>query len=236
MWIKLDSNLLEWRWFTYPYTLTVWLYLLLKANYKDTQRGNETIHRGEVFVSQEKIAEDTGLTRKQVRTALGHLQETGEIRANRKIGKAVVISIPKYNEYQGEGPIEGQRRANKGPDLQNRQNIQNLSPPYNPPKSKPYSVPTIEDVREYERISSKGKNPDQFYAHYSRAEWKANDKPVYDWRRLYDTWEAPPEEKKVQREPVEYEFVDEDGYKYKFDGTKHTLIGRPGKRNRGGKQ
>ena len=225
MWIKIDSNLLDWRWFSQPNTLAVWVYLLLKANYKDRAIGAYTIHRGEVFVSQEQIAQDTGLTRKQVRTALDHLLETGEIRANRKIGKAVVISIPKYNDYQGEGPIKGQKRANKGPDLQKGQNIENLSPPYNPP-TKPYSVPTLDEVREYERTSSKGKDPDSFFRHYSGLDWNAGGHRIYDWRKLYDRWEAPEPIKRASGERVST-FTDADGFTYTLIDGDYKITKRP---------
>lgn len=225
MWIKLDQSLLEWRWFKNPTVLTVWMYLLLKANYKDGKIGTETIKRGEVFITQERMAEDLGLTRKQVRTALDHLKETGEIRAKRKIGKSVVISIPKYNQYQGEGPIKGQKRANEGPHLQKEQSIENLSPPYNPPK--PYHIPTLEEVREYERISSKGKDPDSFFKHYSDLNWNARGQRIYDWQKLYDRWESPepiPEHPKVQRIST---FTDDDGYTYTIIDGKYTVTGRP---------
>lgn len=225
MWIKLDQSLLEWRWFKNPTVLTVWMYLLLKANYKDAKIGTETIKRGEVFITQEKMADDLGLTRKQLRTALDHLKETGEIRAKRKIGKSVVISIPKYTEYQGEGPIKGQKRANKGPNEQKKENKEILSPPIVPPKGKPYHVPTLEEVREYERTFSKGKDPDSFYRHYSGLDWNAGGHRIYDWQKLYDRWEEPePTPPKVQRVST---FTDDDGYTYTIIDGKYTVTGRP---------
>ena len=110
-WIKLNRNITEWRWVRSPITLAVWVHLLVRANYKDVQIGKDTVYRGEVYLAQEILANEIGITRKQLRTALQHLQETGEIRAKRKIGKVVVISIPNYDAYQSEGPRKGHERA-----------------------------------------------------------------------------------------------------------------------------
>ena len=110
-WIKLNRNITEWRWFRNPITLAVWVHLLVRANYKDVQIGHDTVQRGEVYLTQDMLATEIGITRKQLRTALEHLSETGEIRATKKIGKVVVISIPNYDAYQSEGPRKGHERA-----------------------------------------------------------------------------------------------------------------------------
>lgn len=98
-WIKIDRNLLKWRWFSDAPTLVVWIYLLLQANYEDRDFRTITIHRGELVRSQAQIAADTGLSIQNVRTALSHLKETGELTVNQQ-GRIVVISIPNYDRYQ----------------------------------------------------------------------------------------------------------------------------------------
>lgn len=99
-WIKIDRNLLKWRWFTDHSTCIVWLYLLLQANYEPRGFKNIDIRRGELVATLERISDETGLTKSQVRTALKHLETTGEI-ARTSHGKIVVISIPNYDRYQG---------------------------------------------------------------------------------------------------------------------------------------
>ena len=72
-WIKIDRNLLKWRWFTDTPTCIVWIYLLLQANYEDRDFLNITIRRGELVASLKRISEDTGLSERKIRTALTHL-------------------------------------------------------------------------------------------------------------------------------------------------------------------
>lgn len=98
-WIKIDRNLLKWRWFTDTPTCIVWIYLLLQANYEDRDFLNITIRRGELVASLKRISEDTGLSERKIRTALTHLETTGEVTRKRH-GKIVVISIPNYDRYQ----------------------------------------------------------------------------------------------------------------------------------------
>ena len=111
-WLKLNRNILDWRWFKDGNTLQVFLYLLLSANTKDNEYRTITICRGEVVRSQERIAEDTGLTRQQVRTVLCKLEATKEITKETRSG-IVVISISNYNKYQdgNQGTFRLQFRA-----------------------------------------------------------------------------------------------------------------------------
>lgn len=114
-WIKIDRNLLKWRWFSDTPTLVVWIYLLLQANYEERDFKTITIHRGELVRSQAQIAADTGLSLKNVRTALEHLETTGEV-ARKRQGKNVVISIPNYDRYQDNRQESGRKVAGKWQD------------------------------------------------------------------------------------------------------------------------
>jgi len=111
-WIKIDRNLLKWRWFSDTPTLVVWIYLLLQANYEERDFKTITIHRGELVRSLAQIAADTGLSLKSVRTALEHLEATGEV-ARKRQGKIVVISIPNYDRYQDNRQDNGSQTADR---------------------------------------------------------------------------------------------------------------------------
>lgn len=117
-WIKLNRNILEWRWFKDRSALQVFLYLLLSANTKDNEYKTITIHRGEVVRTQERIAEDTGLSRQQVRTVLCKLEATKEITKESRSG-IVVISIVNYNKYQDSNQEVNQPITNDQPRYKN---------------------------------------------------------------------------------------------------------------------
>ncbi len=98
-WIKLDRNILEWRWFKNGNVLKVFIYLLIHASRKPIEIGNVYIGRGEQLSTQVQIAEGTGLSRQEVRTALENLEATKDVTKEKRSGK-VVISIPRYEIYQ----------------------------------------------------------------------------------------------------------------------------------------
>lgn len=110
-WIKLDRNILQWRWYTDANTFRVFVHLLLNANIADHDFRNETIHRGELATSMGHIAESLGISYKNVRTALLHLEMTQEVAIKRQ-AKYIVISIINYDRYQSNGrQSAGNRQA-----------------------------------------------------------------------------------------------------------------------------
>lgn len=97
--IKIDRNIMRWRWFKNKNTLIVFLWLLIEANVSDHEFEHEIIHRGEVATSFRNIGISTGLTIQEVRTAFLHLKSTGEI-TSRSCNRYQVITITNYNQYQ----------------------------------------------------------------------------------------------------------------------------------------
>ncbi len=108
--IKLDRSLADWRWFRDRNTLQLWIYILMCVNIADHDFEKVTVHRGELVTSYESLSKATGMTVKEVRTALGHLIKTGEV-AIRKYPKFSVISVINYNLYQGDGQGAGNQWA-----------------------------------------------------------------------------------------------------------------------------
>ena len=67
--IKISREVLEQ--FRYkPNVKLVYICLVENAQIKDFQINGKTLHRGDVLMSQNKICEETSLTRQEVRTAL----------------------------------------------------------------------------------------------------------------------------------------------------------------------
>lgn len=98
-WIKIDRNILNWGWYKDTKTKSLFLHLLIKANVKPGKFMGVKIDRGEVATSYSSLAEETGLTVKNVRTALEHLKSTEEVAVKRH-SKFSVISILNYSLYQ----------------------------------------------------------------------------------------------------------------------------------------
>ena len=224
-WIKLNRNILEWRWFKDANTLQVFMYLLLSANTKDAEFKDIVIRRGELVRTQAKIAEDTGLSRQQIRTVLCKLEATNEITKETR-STTVVISIVGYDKYQNGNQHFNQPITNEQPRIKNNKNIKNTLS-LSSLSLKPYAIPTLDEVREYERASGIGKDADLFYEHYSSEGWKAQGKKIYNWQRLYDSWKEP--EKKKKQVISHPRYTDEDGYTFEwdYDTNRYEVVARP---------
>lgn len=78
-WVKAYRQLLDWEWYTDVPTFKLFLHLLLIVNREPQQWRGQTLGVGSVVTSVSALAAGSGLTDMQVRTALKHLQKTGEI-------------------------------------------------------------------------------------------------------------------------------------------------------------
>ena len=125
-WIKIDRNILDWRWYKSATTLQVFLYLLLRANIKPGDFGTVRVLRGQVVTSISRISEDLGLSSQSVRTALGHLKQTGEI-TSCSTSRYSIITVVNYNKYQDgvTSKSTGKQQANNRRTANNQQQYKN---------------------------------------------------------------------------------------------------------------
>ena len=98
-WIKLHTKFLEWGWADEPNMVSLFVHLLLMANYKDKEWHGITIHRGQLVTSYDKLSASTGLSIRSLRTCLAKLEKTGEI-VRKATKQFATITICKYDSYQ----------------------------------------------------------------------------------------------------------------------------------------
>lgn len=118
--IRIDRNIVHWKWWFDHNTLVVFLYLLIEANIKDNGFSGQTIRRGQLVTSLPSLCRSTGLTIQQVRTAIKHLKSTGEI-TSKVFNKFQVITIVNYDKYQditGKKPYKQQSTNSQATDKQ----------------------------------------------------------------------------------------------------------------------
>ena len=97
--VRLYRSTLEWEWFKDVNTAHLWNYILMRANYKPARFKGLRIGRGQFIESIATMAENTGLTPKEVRTALNHLKRTNEV-ACKGTRYGTIVSVVKYSTYQ----------------------------------------------------------------------------------------------------------------------------------------
>ncbi len=108
--IKLHRKLLNWEWIENPNVLSIFVICLLKANHKaNTWQGIE-VPAGSLITSYEKLSAISGLSVRQVRTALDKLKMTGEL-TSKSTSRYSMISIKNWELYQ-----INDKRVDKQPD------------------------------------------------------------------------------------------------------------------------
>lgn len=97
--IKLNRKILDWEWYKNINTKVLFFHMLLKANWKEGKFEGQTIPRGSFVSSLPKLADETELTIREVRTAISHLKSTGELTV-KSYSKYSVFTVNNYNSYQ----------------------------------------------------------------------------------------------------------------------------------------
>ena len=97
--IKVSRGILDWEWWSDINTTRVFLYMLIKANWKDGKFKGIDIPRGSFVASIANIAQGTSLTNDEVRTAIKHLISSQTI-TKQSTNKYTVFSVLNYELYQ----------------------------------------------------------------------------------------------------------------------------------------
>lgn len=97
--IKLHRSMLGWEWYRNINTKVLFIHMLLKANWKDGKFEGKAIPRGSFVSSIQKLAEETDLTVREVRTGISHLKTTGEV-TSKSCSKYTIFTVKNYDSYQ----------------------------------------------------------------------------------------------------------------------------------------
>ncbi len=97
--ILIHRKLCNWQWYKDSNTKSLFIDLLLDANWQESKSGFLTIERGQVLTSLKRMNERTGLSFREIRTSLSKLEKSGEI-DKQTTNKYTIITINNYNDYQ----------------------------------------------------------------------------------------------------------------------------------------
>lgn len=112
--IALHRSLINWEWYTDTNTKSLFIHCLLKANWKDKNYRGKIVKRGQFLTSRDILAKETGLSIKNIRTAIKHLKATNEV-AIESSRQGTVITVINYDQYQKGANETASEVANKGP-------------------------------------------------------------------------------------------------------------------------
>lgn len=211
--IKLYRSLLNWEWYDDINTKTVFLHLLLTVSIAESQWHGITVPRGSRVSSYAVLAKETRLTERQVRTAISHLEMTGEL-TRYKHPKFTVFAINNYDKYQlmtdktteqrqgDDRETTGWRQQYKKIEEDKEDNYLSILDA----ESKNFP-PTLEEIRLFAEQEGIHTDTQKFYDYYTGTGWKTkNGQLIKDWRKTLKHWGktegTPHKGKKQQDTPV----------------------------------
>jgi hypothetical protein len=112
--ISLHRKILDWGWYTDANTKSLFLHLVLRANWKENTWLGKVIERGSFVTSRDSLAKETGLSVQQVRTALKKLESTKEITITTS-SRNTLITVVNYEQYQDTNQDDNQQITNEQP-------------------------------------------------------------------------------------------------------------------------
>lgn len=195
--IKLNRKMLTWGWKDVPEVVALWIHILLRANYTANQWHGEMFEEGTFPTSISKLAEETGLTTKQVRICLEKLQKTGEIQveSNHRYSKIIVAKWSDYQVEDGEqtdkdGAKSGQTQGKDRATLKEIKEINN--------KKNIYIRPSLDEVKAYCLERGNSVDPQRWFDYYTSNGWKVGKNPMKDWKACVRTWERNTNARKTE--------------------------------------
>lgn len=115
--VIVPRELMQNAWYTHSPTIHLYIHCLLRANYADSEWQGITIKRGQFVTGLKSLSQETGLTVKQLRSALDRLKRAGYV-ASKATNKYRIITVLNYDDIQirasktaVKGQAKGKQRA-----------------------------------------------------------------------------------------------------------------------------
>lgn len=195
--IKLYRSLLNWEWYDDINTKTVFLHLLLTVSIADNQWHGITIKRGSRVSSYAVLAEETNLSVDKVRTAIKHLETTGEITRCRH-PKYTVFTVNNYDKFQNVPSIshgDSQSNPNEVPRSsqqykKEKEDKEDYNLSFLDAAMEKNAPPTFEEIQKYAEENGIETDLKRFYSYYEQHQWKTkNGDDITDWTATLRYWE-----------------------------------------------
>lgn len=189
--IKVSRSMLDWEWYSDINTSRLFIHMLLKANWKDGNFKGTTVPRGSFVSSIRKLADETSLTEREVRTAINHLKTTGEV-THKSTSKYSVFTVVNYDLYQSNdtqsvSQTTSERQSNdiqtttieEGKKERRKENNNTVR----------FIPPDVDMVREYCIERNNSVDAQSFVDFYSSKGWMIGKNKMKDWKAAVRTWE-----------------------------------------------
>lgn len=208
-WIKLHRKLIDHWVYTRPEYLSIWVYILIRANWKDTKAivGGQirVIERGDVLTSIQALAEGSHTSVQTVRTFLKLAREDGMIQLVPNTA-ATHIKVLNYNRLQ-EVPTASQQASNMAA-TSGQQAPNNIIRSIESKKGKKEDSGAVhrtrpsnlsEAVEYFAELGMPADEAQRFTDYYTANGWKVGRNPMKDWKAAARNWRKGYTEKQTKQ-------------------------------------
>lgn len=175
--IKIYRSLLKWEWYDDINTKTVFLHLLLTVSIEDSKWHGIDVKRGSRVASFEVLAKETKLTIRQLRTAINHLETTGEV-TRQKHPTFTVFSVKNFDKFQTvTNDVTSDRQGNDKAPTRERQQYKKI-------KEDKKKIKEYIEFGEYRRVKLTQEQYDNLVSDYSKSVVESYIKKMDEWIQL----------------------------------------------------
>ena len=121
--IKLNRQLLEWRYWYSETAVKLWILILMKANWKDGWFMGDRIPRGSLATSIASLADECGKSPTTIKKWLSRFEEDGQItrRVTNRYTQITVINYGFFQDLPERGVQRGDQQGDQQSDYQGDQ-------------------------------------------------------------------------------------------------------------------
>lgn len=193
-WIKIHRQILDWEWYSDNNSFRVFMHLILIANHKEKRYKGIELKAGSVITSRDILANQTGLTVRQVRTALNKLKMTNELTIKTN-SQGTVIEVVNYEKYQ----LQSSEMTNEGPT-----NDQRVTSNKKDKKERTIFIPpNFIEILEYCAQNSIQVDANKFINFYESKGWMVGKNKMKDWKAAIRNWSKPTQQEMIYDPLVE---------------------------------
>lgn len=195
--IKLHRQITEWEWYKNIPVKILFLHCLLRANHADKKWQGILIKKGSFITSLDNLAFETGLTKRQVRTALDKLKMTHEL-THQTTHQYSIIIINNWDKFQiDDTPLDTQATCKRHTNdtqatLNNNDKNDNNEKKYinNKENFSNFEKPTKEEIKKYanQQLGKSINNVDEFISWYDAQGWLDNNGFPINWKQKVQSW------------------------------------------------
>ena len=215
--IKLNRQLLEWRYWYSETAVKLWILILMKANWKDGWFMGNRIQRGSLATSMSNLAIEAGCSEPTVRRWLAKFEEDGQI-TRKATNRYTQINVINYGFYQDVPDESDERVTNQMTEQATEQVTNQMTEQVIPNRRRKereegkkerrergVSAPTLEEIKSFVKEEKLTIDPVRFFNFYESQDWKTSSGyPIRDWKAKARSWQSTERQPKTEVLPDYY--------------------------------